>query len=77
MQIIAREFLWLIFILFVAVPISFLFMATLDLVSEGRAFVLQEKYIIIELYLIIYFINFIGLYLCRLVVLAIKMLAPQ
>ena len=73
-KLIAREFIWLVFILFLAAPVSFVFVAGLDLISEGKAFVIEEKYFLIELYVIVYIINFVGIYLCRLIVLAIKKL---
>ncbi len=72
---IAREFLWLLFILIIAVPISFLFVTALDIVAEGRYFTEGERYFIIELYLIIYIINVIGLYLTRIMIAAIKKVA--
>ncbi len=74
-KIIAREFLWLMIILVLAAPLAFLFLSALNLVAEGDVFTENEKNFIAELYLLAYVFNFVGLYLLRLVVLAIQTLS--
>jgi len=74
-KIIAREFLWFLVILVLAAPLAFLFLSALELVSAGDVFTENEKDFIAELYLFIYAFNFIGLYLVRLIALAIRTLA--
>ena len=76
-KIIAREFLWLMVILMLAVPLAFLFLVALELVSEGDFFTETEKGFIGELYLLLYLFNVAGLYLMRLVVLAIQTLSAR
>lgn len=76
-KIIAREFLWFMVILVLAAPLAFLFLNALDLVAEGDVFTENEKNFIFELYLLAYVFNFIGLYIVRLVVLAIKTLSVK
>lgn len=76
-KIIAREFLWFVIILVLAVPLAFIFISTLDLMAEGDAFTQNEKNFIAELFLLAYILCFIGLYIMRLVVLAIQTLATQ
>jgi len=72
LKLLAREFIWLVFILFMAVPMSMLFIAGLNIVADEDYFNKVEKYFVIEIYTIIYLINVIGMYLARLLVLAIK-----
>jgi hypothetical protein len=74
-KIIAREFLWFMVILVLAVPLAFAFLGALDLVAEGDFFTDNEKDFIAELYLLAYGFIFIGLYIMRLIVLAIKVLS--
>jgi len=76
-KIIAREFLWLMVILVLAAPLAFLFFSALDLVAEGDFFTEHEKDFIAELYLMSYLFCFIGLYLMRLVVLAVQTLSEK
>jgi hypothetical protein len=74
-KIIAREFLWLVVILVVAAPLALLFLNTLDLVAKGYTFSMSEKDFIAELFILAYLINVVGLYLLRLIVLAIQVLS--
>jgi hypothetical protein len=74
-KIIAREFLWFMVILVLSAPLAFLFLSALELVAAGDTFTENEKDFIAELYLLAYLFNFIGLYLVRLIALAIKTLA--
>lgn len=74
-KLIAREFLWFMVILVLAIPLAFIFLNALQLVSEGDFFTENEKNFVAELYLLAYIFNFVGLYLMRLVVLAIQTLS--
>ena len=73
-KIIAREFLWFVVIVVLAAPLAFLFLNALDLVAEGDVFTENEKEFIGDLFLLAYVFNVIGLYLVRLIVLAIQTL---
>lgn len=76
-KIIAREFLWFLVILVLAVPISFLLLNTLDIVAQDDFFTETEKTFVAELYLLCYVFCFVGLYLMRFIVLAIQILASK
>lgn len=76
----AREFLWLLLTLILAVPIAFLWLAGLDVVSAEQSFSEDEKVFVFELFLIAYAVGFLGIYLIRFIVAAIKTLyvpAPE
>jgi hypothetical protein len=51
-----------------------LFLSALDIASKGYSFSLNEKNFIMELFIMAYIINFVGLYLVRLIVLAVRVL---
>lgn len=74
-KFIASEFLWLLLTLALAIPLSFLWLISLDVVAEDRSFSEDEKIFVAELFLIAYAVCFVGIYLIRLVVNAIKALA--
>lgn len=74
-KIIAREFIWFVINLVLAVPVAFLFIDSLQLVAERDFFTENEKNFIGELFLLAYLFSFIGLYLVRFIVLAIQTLA--
>lgn len=74
-KIIAREFIWLVVNLVLAAPLAFLFINSLELVSEEDFFTENEKNFIAELFLLAYIFCFLGLYLVRLLVLAIQTLS--
>lgn len=76
-KIIAREFLWLFVNLVLAAPLAFLFLSALDLIAAGDVFTENEKTFIAELFLLAYIFNFIGLYIVRFVVLAIKVITEK
>jgi hypothetical protein len=76
-KVIAREFLWFMVILVLAVPFALLFFSALDLVAEGDFFTEHEKDFIAELYMMSYVFCFAGLYIMRLVVLAIQTLSEK
>lgn len=74
-KIIAREFIWLVVNLVLAAPLAFLFINSLELVSEEDFFTENEKNFIAELFLLAYLFCFLGLYLVRFLVLAIQTLS--
>ncbi len=76
-KIIAREFLWLLVISLLSAPLALLFLSALDIASKGYTLSLNEKDFIMELFILAYFINFAGLYLARLIVLAVKTLTSD
>jgi len=73
----AKEFLWLLLSVILAVPIAFLWLTSLDIVSADRSFTKDEEVFVIELFLIAYAFGFIGIYLIRFVVAAIKALSSS
>ncbi|MEO0007349.1 MAG: hypothetical protein RJA20_1545 [Bacteroidota bacterium] len=73
-KFIAREFLWFLVITLLAAPLALLFLSALDIASKGYSFSLNEKDFIMELFILAYVINFIGLYLVRLIVMAVRVL---
>ena len=74
-KVIAREFLWFLINLVLAAPLAFFYLNALDLVAEGDMFTENEKNFIAQLYLLAYLFSFVGLYIVRFVVLAIKTLS--
>ncbi len=76
-KIIAREFLWFVAIVVLAALLAYFFLSALDLVAVGDVFTENEKNFIAELYLFAYVLNFVGLYLARLIVLAIQLLSAR
>lgn len=73
----AKEFLWLLLSLVLALPLAFLWLSGLDIVSTDSDFNQSEKIFVIELFLLAYVFSFVGIYLIRMVVGAIKILAGK
>lgn len=71
----AREFLWLLLTLVLALPLAFLWLTSVDIVSSKSAFEEDEKIFVAELFLLAYAISFLGIYLIRLIVASIKTLS--
>lgn len=76
-KVIAREFLWLVITIVLAIPLSLLFIGAMDLVAQGNGLTATEKKMVIELGIVAYVINFIGIYLVRFIVLAVKKIAAE
>lgn len=70
--IIAREFIWLVATLILAFPLAFLWLSAVDLVSPTPRYSPDEQVFIVELFFVAYAVCFIGVYLMRLVIAAIK-----
>ena len=71
-KIIAREFLWLLISLILAIPLTYLFIYFIDLVGEEDTFTENEKDFIAEIYVLGYLFIFIGLVLLRIIIMVIK-----
>ena len=64
-------------ILVLSAPLAFLFLSALNIVAEGDFFTDNEKNFITELFLLAYAFNFVGLYLVRLIAMAVKVLSAR
>ncbi|MTB52937.1 hypothetical protein [Lewinella sp. W8] len=58
-----------------AVPIAFFWLTGLDIVTDDPSFGEEEKIFVMELFLVAYAVSFLGIYLIRMVVAAVKTLA--
>lgn len=76
-KIIAREFLWFITALLVAVPLSFLFLSCIDFITAEKEMHFRGEIFILELFLFGFLINFVGIYLIRFILMAFRALARQ
>ncbi len=73
-KIIAREFLWFLTALLIAVPMSILILGCFDFLDRQGVLSPKEKIYVTEFFLLIYFFSFIIVYIFRLTVLAIRVL---
>ena len=64
----AKEFLWLVFAVVMAIPLGFLFLYFLQVSPEGRTYANEEEEFIVQLYLLGVVLSFIGIYLIRMIV---------
>lgn len=76
-KILAREFLWLVVSLLIAVPLTFLLIAALKLVAEGDRFTEFERVLVLELTLVAYLFNFVMIYIIRLIATAVQIVAKS
>jgi hypothetical protein len=76
-KVIAREFLWLLATIVLAYPLAYVFLEAMNIISQRDSFSIYEKIFIDELFIVAYIFNFIGVYIIRLVVVAIKTLAAS
>ena len=74
---IAREFLWLIVALIVAVPLGLVFLWFFGFTREIIALKEIHKNFIFWLYIIGYFTSFAGIYIIRFVILALQTLTAS
>jgi uncharacterized membrane protein len=63
---IAQEFLWLIFSVLAAIPLSFLFLSCIEMVESSN------EIVIIEFFIAGIIINVMGIYLVRIIVASVK-----
>jgi len=76
-KFLAKEFLWLLLTILLAIPIAFLWLTSVDIVSEPQTLEEGEKIFVIELFLVAYTFGFLGIYLIRFIVAAIKAISLQ
>lgn len=76
-KIIAKEFLWFLAALIFAIPLTFAFLSCIDIVAEGKSFQKTDKIFIFDLFLLGFFVNFVGIYLVRLIFYAFKTVAAK
>ena len=74
---IAKEFLWLVVTIVLAIPLSLLFLASMDLIAQGDNLTINEKKMVVELFIVIYIFSFTGIYLIRFIVGAVKVIAKS
>ncbi len=70
----AKEVLWFLAALVLAIPLSFLFLSCIDIVSKGDTFSKIEKIFIFELFLLGFIVNFVGIYIVRIIINAFRIL---
>lgn len=76
-ELIAREFLYFFLALIMAVPVSLLFVYLLHLNPEQAQLTADEQVLEMDLLLIGGLLGFIGVYIIRLTVWAVKQLVAQ
>lgn len=74
-RFIAREFLWLLLTLVLAIPLALLFLWLLGFTTERADMLEREKDYIFKLYFIGYILSIAGIYLIRLIAGAIRVVA--
>lgn len=74
-KFLAKEFLWFLATLVLAIPLALVWLVGMDVVSRERSFTEDEQIFVIELFLLAYAISFVGIYVTRIVVGSIKKLA--
>jgi len=72
---IAKEFLWFLGSIVLAFLLGFVFLFGLDLTTSGYEPTEEDQIFVIQFYLLGFLISFIGIYLIRLIVAAMKMQA--
>lgn len=77
MKKIAAEFLWFLLTLILAIPLGLIFLWLLGFTSEAPNITEGDKDYVLFLFLLGYAISFIGIYLIRFIVMAIKILADK
>ena len=77
MKVFAREMLWLLIAVVVAVPLAYFFVFLMNLVPEGIILSQDEKVFQMEFFFIGGIIGFIGVYIMRVVIWAIITLVKK
>ncbi|MFK7908373.1 MAG: hypothetical protein AB8B69_24800 [Chitinophagales bacterium] len=72
-KVLAREFLWFIGVLVLAIPLTFLFLWLLGLTTDTTIYTREEELFVTKLFLLGYVLSFIGVYLTRIVYASIKL----
>lgn len=75
MKKVAKEFLFFLAILIICIPLGFLFLYFLRLVSETESgyTTRDEDVFVLELYIVGYIVSFVGIYMVRIIIAAIKL----
>jgi hypothetical protein len=73
---IAAEFLWLLFTLLFSLPLGLVFLWLLGFTSETPTTERTKDYIVF-LYIVGYLVSFVGVYLIRIIIMAIKTLTNK
>lgn len=78
-KVIAREFLWLLFAVVLAFPLGFVFLHILEVSTNSERYPsLEEQTFVVQLYFLGVILSFIGVYLVRLIVAALRtVVAPS
>lgn len=76
-KLIAREFLWLLFALVFAIPLGLAFLWLLGHTDEMPNMSEHDQDYIVFLYIIGYVVSFIGIYLIRFIMMALRVLADR
>ncbi len=76
-ELIAREFLFFFIAVLVAIPMSMLFLYLMDLQPAGNELSPEEEVLEMEFLIIGAVLGFLGVYLARLTVLAVKTIVPS
>ena len=71
-KLIAKEFLWFLFVAVMALPLAYLFLVCLDVANGPVVQSEPEKIFTLELFFFGYVFNFIGIYLIRFIILAAR-----
>lgn len=74
MAVLAREFLWLLVTLILSLPLGLVFLWFLGFTPETVNLRESEVNYVFWLYLVGYFVSFLGIYIMRFVAMAIKSL---
>lgn len=77
MKLVAREFLFFFLALVVAIPVSMLFLYLMDLKPEATELSPEERVFQMEFLIIGAILGFLGVYLIRLTVWAVRKVIPQ
>ncbi|MEM6380596.1 MAG: hypothetical protein AAF705_20600 [Bacteroidota bacterium] len=76
-KIIAREFLWFLAALVVAIPLSIAIFGSFDLLEAQNILTPKEKIYITEFFISIYIVSFGLVYIFRLTILAVQSLTAK
>ncbi|MEM9820740.1 MAG: hypothetical protein AAF985_06695 [Bacteroidota bacterium] len=71
-KIIAKEFLWFLLTIALAFLLGFVFLFGLDLTTSGHEPTEEDQIFVIQFYLLGFVLSFVGIYLIRLIVVAMK-----
>jgi hypothetical protein len=73
----AREFLWLMVALVLAIPLGLVFLWLIGFTSETTVVTDDDRSMLINLYLIGYLLSVIGVYIARFIVVSTRILVAK